>query len=148
METLFLWLIQGPTPLVFIKMCMNCKMCDYVSTTVCYFTASENIIGWHKTIWDHLLSVNQRSANHNFVWPGHRCLIKPTEKCLTMERNKMNNSNPSCGGVSAGQTKVQSGLLSVPEITVWQVQLRAPCQQSDEWLDKTSLQKVEKIWQA
>lgn len=56
----------------------------------------------------------------------------------------MNNWKPFSSGVSTGQTNVQSELLSVPEITVWQVQLKAACQQSDEWLGETSIQKAVK----
>lgn len=54
------------------------------------------------------------------------------ERRLSLGRNKVNNCKPSSVGVSTGQTNVQSELLSVPAITVQQVQLKAACRQSDE----------------
>lgn len=90
----------------------------------------------------------QFSIYHTFVLPGRCPVLKPTvpdqERCLTVERNKMNNYKPCSSCVSTGQTNVQSELLSVPEITVWQVQLKAACRQSDEWSVETSIQKGEK----
>lgn len=85
---------------------------------------------------------------HASVLFWHCPVLEPTvpdrERCLTIERNKMNNNKPFSSGVCTGQTNVQSELLSVPEIIVWQVQLKAACRQRDEWLDETSNQKAKK----
>ncbi len=115
-----------------------------------YFTV---LWGQWTVIWDQLLTIFMRnkyqfSIYHTFVLSGRHPALKPPvpdqERCLTVERNKMNDYKPFSGGVSTGQTNVQSELLSVPEITVWQVQLKAACRQSDEWSGETSIQKAEK----
>lgn len=62
------------------------------------------------------------------------------ESCLTLETNTASDYKPSKSAVSTDRTNVQSGLLSVPEITEWQVQLKAAWRQSDGWSCETSAQ--------